>query len=410
MPSFFPAEPDPLAHARAVAEGLSDDETLAAWRDLEDAARGLPSVIDGVRRTRLVEHDVLATTWEGWQTNSGQRTLLRCLRPRFARDPLVHRHLVAALARVAPTPALAVCKAHLDGDWPHAQVRLDGVSLHELLPLEDAPDPAWLARLLGRLLQGAISLHTAGIGLPSSWPRLLHIAESGPRLAWLGTLRSPDPEPALLSTIARALDTPEQDGEHELSALLRVWRSEPPPALDHAEVLLQSRLGTWLGGHRHALAQRASRVGRQDRLTRLSVMVARLRRAMPPPATETCLRSDKHGVLVVARSDGTRVWGGSSSEARPVNLPLVFDPDKGLIATASRPLLRAWATRRSGNETVRAEVLADLGSTEAHADALVRWLSGRARLRAATLLLRHEQATPPGPRLNLQLAPTRARR
>jgi len=393
-----------------VAEGLSDDETLAAWRDLEDAARGLPPVIDGVRRTRLLEHDVLATTWEGWETSTGRRTLLRCLRPRFARDPAVHRHLVAALARVQPSAALAVGTARLDGDWPHAQVGLDGVSLHEILPLEDTPDPAWLARLLGRLLQGASTLHASDIGLPDTWPRLLHIAEGGPRLAWLGTLRPPGPEPALLTAIAGALATPEQHGEHELSSLLRLWRSEPPPGLDHAQALLRSRLGTWLGGHRHALAQRAGRVGRQDRLTRLSVMVSRLRRAVPPPAMETCLRSDKHGVLVVARSDGTRVWGGTCTEARPATLPLVFDPDKGLVATASRPLLRAWATRKSGNEAMRAEVLADLGATDADAHALVRWLSGRARLRAATLLLRHEQATPAGPRPALQLAPSRARR
>ncbi len=51
-------------------------------------------------------------------------------------------------------------------------------------------------------------------------------------------------------------------------------------------------------------------------------------------------------------------------------------------------LLRSWATRASGDEDRRAEVLRQLGSDDVGTDGLMRWMSSMARLRTANLLLR----------------------
>jgi hypothetical protein len=68
-------------------------------------------------------------------------------------------------------------------------------------------------------------------------------------------------------------------------------------------------------------------------------------------------------------------------------LPIIFTPAQGLDAQSARFLLRSWALRAQGDETLRAEVQESLKATDTTADQLVRWLSAMARLRAAKLLL-----------------------
>ena len=105
------------------------------------------------------------------------------------------------------------------------------------------------------------------------------------------------------------------------------------------------------------------------------------------PAGTVCLRAGQDSVLVVAESDGERVLGGGLA-ALPVRfLPEIWSPERGLDASASRMLLRSFATRRTGDEARRAEVQLELGATDEQADHLCRWLSAQARLRAAAKLL-----------------------
>ena len=76
----LPCEASELLQARAAAEEAGDLAALAELRDLERSAQALPQTIDGVRRTRLLAWDAATTTWEGWEANSGQRVVMRCLR------------------------------------------------------------------------------------------------------------------------------------------------------------------------------------------------------------------------------------------------------------------------------------------------------------------------------------------
>jgi len=92
-------------------------------------------------------------------------------------------------------------------------------------------------------------------------------------------------------------------------------------------------------------------------------------------------------VLVVAESDGQSVKGGGLA-ALPIRfLPEIWSAQRGLDASASRMLLRSYATRKTGDEERREEVQRELGALDSQADQLCRWLSAQARLRSATKLL-----------------------
>ncbi|MDP6933342.1 MAG: hypothetical protein QGG40_10520, partial [Myxococcota bacterium] len=70
-----------LVAAREQAQAAGDDLELLRLREIELAMEGLPSVIDGARRVRLLHHDPISSTWDAWSTVDGQRVLLRCLLP-----------------------------------------------------------------------------------------------------------------------------------------------------------------------------------------------------------------------------------------------------------------------------------------------------------------------------------------
>lgn len=60
-----------------------------------------------------------------------------------------------------------------------------------------------------------------------------------------------------------------------------------------------------------------------------------------------------------------------------------------LDARAGWLLFCAWARRAWGDEELRRRIQADPGGTDTGAQALIRWLSGMSRLRAADLLFKH---------------------
>ena len=107
----------------------------------------------------------------------------------------------------------------------------------------------------------------------------------------------------------------------------------------------------------------------------------------PPPRGRFCLRADANGVLVLVESDGSCVRGGAAAELEAQFLPVLWRRDGDLDVQASRAVLRAWARRGDGDSARRAAASSALGTGEAGAAAIVRWLTGQARLRALRLVL-----------------------
>lgn len=398
MPLLPPPDADALAHlvARALDEG-SDDAELARLRALERAARALPPLFDGVRPVRLLHVDPLATTWEAWEARSGRRCLVRCLRPEDRDDPRLARRLARGLPAAEASPALAVGEARLDGDWPHVFLPLDGLPLADLLPAEEPGEAAFAAALLGRGLAALAALDRAGHPLRQGLSGLLHLTPAGPRLAWLGhrdPLAAAGPPPALLE-LAGLTAAFDEEGRTPAGRLALGWVAEAPPDLESAEALLLEELRSHLLSTRHHLASRARARAHQDRAGRLAGLVARLGRALPPPALRACLHASPRGPLTLVESREGVVRGGVRDRPDFDDLPVIYEPDGGLRAPAHRPLLRAWAVRRSGAPRRRQELQQELGADDLATEQLVRWLSATARLRAALGILRAEQRQPP---------------
>jgi hypothetical protein len=209
----------------------------------------------------------------------------------------------------------------------------------------------------------------------------------GAEIVWMDAFAAEGTVATDLMDLGRAVSELDPFGIDPVAELAHEWADAPPPTAEDGLRLLNKVLGGHLLAARHQLAIAGRRRHQADRTTRLATAVRRLTAAVPPPQVRTCLRASADGVRVLAESDGIAVRGGATVETSDRFLSLVYDPDQGLDAQAARYLLRAWATRESGDATARAEAQVEIGGTDAEAEALVRWLSGMARLRAARLLL-----------------------
>jgi len=383
----LPVDPTGVECPWEAAAAAEDDEALLAWRALEQAVVGLPGVIDGARRGRLLDADDLATTWEAWRLRDGARLMLRCLHPQWRADAVMRRRLSLAVARCAAVAAAPV-QLHLDGDWPHLRVLAPGAPLVDRLPVEDPPETATLGRLLGAGLVCLERLHAAGRVHGGPVGPLLVDGPGGARLHWLDPLapgRSPDQDLQALGAAVAVLDP---EGDDAVGHLARAWITDPPPSAADGLRLLRRTLAGELLASRHHLALSSRRVGRRDRATRLARAARALLRATTPPPGLGCLRADARDGTILVSSDGCRVHGGAGA-ALP-DLSPVFSPERGLDAQAARTLLRAWATRRPADEAERQRIQAELGGCDTQAEALVRWLRAVASLRRARLVLEHQ--------------------
>ena len=373
-----------LTDARVTAESNGEDRALMDLRRLERAAEELPATIDGVRRGRLLGADALGTTWSGWVLRTGKPALLGCIAPGWRTDPVMRRRL--ARASRFRGPGLLIPSWRPDGDWPHLRLVLPGPLAPSLLPAEDPPEPAWIARLLAHGLQGLATLHAAGRSLGGRAGAALVIAPQGEGLAWLDPFESGLEPERDLADLARTLAAFDPDGHSPAGRLAASWSDACPPTAADGLALLHRELREDLLRGRHHLAGRLRRAGRFDRVAALSTAVRRLEQALSPPISRTCLKVEPEGGLWLLRSDGNRIEGGQVSEARHP-LPLVYDPSRGLDALGARALMRAWTSRSKGDEGRRRELQIELGGTDAQAMLLMRWLAARARLRAARLLM-----------------------
>lgn len=374
-------DPADWAAARARAESARDDAALLRFRALEVAGQELPPVIDGARRGRLLCADPLATTWEAWDTSRGTLALIRCIRPEWRKDAVMLRRLARALH--SPDPP----RWSPDGAWPHLRVDAPGALLLDRFPIDDAPDTAMLARVLGAGLAELARLHAGG--LVHGGPILAHLVEGrdGPRLLWLDRF-APEGGPARdLADLGRAVAALDPELRDPVALLAADWAIVPPPSAADGIRLLQRLLASTLLERRHRQEVASRRARRQLDQHRLGLLARRLAARVPPPVGRYCLRADRHGVLVLVESDGATVRGGAAADPDARFLPVIHDPERGLDAQATRAVLRAWARRDDGDREHREELNASFGASEAAASAMVRWLSASSRLRTLLRLL-----------------------
>ena len=190
-----------------------------------------------------------------------------------------------------------------------------------------------------------------------------------------------------LSDIAMSLSV---YGMMPIRQLTEAWIHDPPLDAGDAAQLLSRAMASTLLDSRHRIWMAHRHQGRRQRVGRLATAVRQLQEAMPPPAGRVCLRAQTDGQLVIAHSDGVTLRGQACTDPRTEELSTVFTPSDSLSPVASRFLLRAWAMRSRGDESLRANIQRDLRASDDEAETMMRWLSGMARLRAASLLLRAE--------------------
>lgn len=345
-------DPDPPAHL-LLAGGLPGHRLEALRREMERAGEGLAPIIDGLRRTRLVAWDTTTTTWEAWDTHSGERCLTRLPRPR-------------AQVTAVRTPSL------------------DAI-LTDLLPLDadECAEPAWRVAVLAGVAERLARIHAEGHVHGAVHPDLVVQVEGVWTLAWLGPRARP----------ARGGPTVEDDlrglgriGVALGDPLAADFAAHPPPSALDAQTLLLATLGHTLAGAHHALVRAARHHGTRRRASALRVLTHRLGRTLPPPTIRACVRAGHDAVLTLVESDGSVVRGGPSAGPHFHLLPVLLH-DGLLDAAAARAVLRAWSMRAAGDEARRDRVQGELGATDDRTGQLMRWLSAHARLRVDTLLL-----------------------
>lgn len=371
LPHPTSALPDRLLRSlEELAEARPADRRLALLvreaARLASADRGLPRIVAGIRRERLVRWDADSTTWLGVDVASGAPALVRVLRPELD-EPALRR----AIARDARALAGVVDGLRVEG--PALAAPAPG------LPLEADPGPA--LPTLGAVLVALAPWERAGLGLPALSPEELR--HDGPR-AWvvcLSPVHAPDAGPLLARLAARL----HASDETPAARLLAGFQALPPRTVREATELLLRALGEDLTVRRVALAERWRRSHRALRLQRLRAAVARLRAAAPPPSGRGAVGVDLEGRITVVDSDGDAVLWGPIDDLAPI-----WTRAEGLDPVSARRMLRARAAAPP-NPRLDAAVGGDPEATEA----IGRWTAAALRLRTLRLLM--DQETPGRP-------------
>ena len=364
------------------------DTALWTWRQQELAEEGVPVTLGQLKRTRLLDSDRISTTWDSWELASGKRHATRVLRPSIRKDPIWRRRLARGARVATDLPGILPLSSDTQGDWPHIWVPVDGLTLFDLLPAEDLPDALYLARFLAGGLKGLKSLHDNGLVHGQLSSKKLVLTANGVGLIWLDPFLEEEGSPQQdLKALGEAVAQLDPQAIDPVGSLAHAWAEEPPPNSEMAAGILKRTLANHLAESRHRLLMRSRHLSAREGEARLLRAVRALSGSLAPPATQVCLRAGMDSVLVVAKSDGTRVEGVGLAGLPMRFLPEIWSPEKGLDASASRMLLRSFATRRTGDESRRAEIQAELGATDLQAEQLCRWLSAQARLRATAKLL-----------------------
>jgi hypothetical protein len=380
-----PLDLEGLSAARAAA---TDDLALLRLRDLELAEADVPPQLGRHRCGRLLAVDEIGLTLEATDTERGQAVLLRVLRSRWARDPVIRRRFTRPFPPLDSAALLLPSRADAE-ERPYLWVTRPGPSALDLLHPGGPLDWSVLAHLLGDGVLALSELQRAGLGVSGPLGATLFLDGRRFRLAWLDPFAAPLAGPDALRALGRLGARFDPEGDHPLSELASAWAATPPPSAIDAARLLRRALHSSLLEARHHLSLAGARLASTDGRARLSRAINSLRRALPPPRAKVCLRAGRDGVLSLAHSDGRSVWGGPADNTEADRLPLLYSEERGLEPAGARALLRAWATRGGGDELRRDEHQRRLGGTELDAERLVRWLSAMTRLRSSALLSAH---------------------
>jgi hypothetical protein len=369
-----------------------DDLRLYELRELELAEEAWPTHLPNLRRIRLICSDKISTTWECWSMPLSQRVLAKILRPKLSRDPVWRRRFSRGAEILSTATHLNEAAPHLNEKWPHIIFPLNGMLLSDGYSQVEPDYSIVESRLLavGMLagLKGLSELHAKGLVHGAITRDCIVLGKRGATLIWLDPFGITDRKPSSdISGLAESLTVLDPRGAAPLGALVASWVTSPPPTVEMAKALLVRTLGAHLTSSRHQLLMRSRMVNCRNGEARLLRAVKSLASALSPPSGQFCLKADEDGLMVVAMSDGERVTGGGVASIPAKFIPTVFSPDSGIDPSASRVLLRSWATRRSGDQELQAKVMEDLGGDDKGAEQLCIWLSAQSRLRAARKLL-----------------------
>lgn len=363
-----------IAALEARCEADPTDEGLTAallqTHACVTTAEGLPSVIAGVRRERLVRWDDHSATWDGVEVATGRNTRIRTLRGQAARDPVLRRLLLREgklLASVLSVPVYV----H-DGAWPAITAVLIGEPLGVFADLDDHDRPEVLARRLGTAIDELARAEALGIGFPALDRRELLDTPAGIAVVCL----TPTPRVSAgqqLECIARSLTEWWADGPNTpVDGLLAGMIQFAPDTIAEARERWQEALSEHLLGLRHALARRSQLWRHETRAERLRAAVVALE-AFPPPQGVGAVSVDLEGQITVLHADGQRIhWtvGDQTSE---------IWGSAGLVVREARRLLRAHGSAPPNARLAPADPV--------FVDRACRWIGAALQLRTMRLLL-----------------------
>ncbi|MEL6345438.1 MAG: hypothetical protein AAFV53_20185 [Myxococcota bacterium] len=367
--------------ARRAAEERGDDAALLQWRRLERAHGALPPLIDDARCTRLLWADPISTVWLGWSVRTGERLLIRCLRPAWRADPVMLRRL----ARAAMGPHHeALCYPTWRGDsaTPHLRLALPGPLILDAAPLDSH---AQLAAIVAAL-NGLAVLHDQGTWLGADLADHVCVTPDGPRMVWLDRFA---PAGAPTEDLAAVGQLAEQMGavEGSVCALAVDWQDAPPPDARSAGRLLQGAMSGLLLRARHRLIAERKRLRLNTARRRLHHQVAALADVARPPQGPLCVQARPHQPLIIAVGEGNQLRGGEG----PIDaLPVILSSSGVLDVSGARGMLRALRGRRDADEPRRCAAQARLGAGPTP-NTMIRWLTARLQLRSLLLLMEKTQ-------------------
>ncbi|MDP2310329.1 MAG: hypothetical protein Q8P18_30210 [Pseudomonadota bacterium] len=326
----------------------------------------LPPLLGTLRRRRRVAEDATTTTWEAWDTVTGERVLLRVARGDEALDD--------AFTRVSSLPLGVALSPRQDGAAGRAHLRTGAVacSLADLLPIDRPPGPVWTARLALGIYNALSVIHATGHAHGWVGPNSVVTTPRGWTLAWLGPVHGATAADDLraVGALVAALDPLGPIGD-----LASGFVEVPPPSAADATRLLLHACASTLASEHHSLVRRARALGAASGRARLRRLAGRLDALVPPPLAHGRVTVDEEGVALLVESDGALVRG--ARELLAVGSPGarfgVWGPD-GLDPVAARVLLRAWARH-------------DAPAPEPELAALMRWLAAASRLRIDRMVL-----------------------
>ncbi len=321
----------------------------------------LPPLVGTLRRRRRVAEDSATSTWEAWDTATGERVLLRVGHGDAPLDD-----------RCARLQGLPLAVTGVTAGRPHLRTAAVSCSLADLLPVERAPGPVWTARLALGVYTGLSVLHETGFAHGWVGSDSVVLTPRGWTLAWLGPVPGATVADDLraVGELVAALDPSGPVGD-----LASGFAEVPPPSAADATRLLLHACASTLASERHALVRRARALGAASGRARLGRLAGRLDALVPPPRARGCVARDEDGVALLVESDGVRVQGARElqSTAGAGASFGVWGPD-GLDPVSARVLLRAWARR-------------DDAPPEPDVAALMRWLAAASRLRIDRMVL-----------------------